>query len=81
MIHNIKIKPEYYVKVLTGAKTFELRKNDRNYCIGDIVNLMEWDDDGCTGRHYMITISYVLKDCMEYGLMDGYCIFGWKIQE
>ena len=31
-----------------------------------------------TGKSYANVIKYVLKDCHEYGLMDGYCIFGWK---
>lgn len=78
MTHEIKIKPQYYVDVITGNKTFELRKADRDYCVGDDVLLEEWDDEGFTGRCYMVRISYVLADCREYGLMDGYCIFGWK---
>ena len=30
-----------------------------------------------TGNELTVGIRYVLKDCIEYGLMDGYCIFGW----
>ena len=42
-MHEIKIKPKYYVDVITGMKTFELRENDRDYQVGDVVKLMEWD--------------------------------------
>ena len=76
--HEIKIRPEYYKSVIAGMKTFELRENDRDYQVGDEVKLMEWDEDGFTGRYYTITITYVLKDCREYGLADGACIFGWR---
>lgn len=78
MRHEIKIRPEYYKAVIAGMKTFELRKNDRQYEVGDEVKLMKWDEDGFTGRYYTITITYVLKDVPEFGLADGYCIFGWR---
>ncbi|MBR3470283.1 MAG: DUF3850 domain-containing protein [Lachnospiraceae bacterium] len=76
--HEIKIKPKYYAAVIAGMKTFELRENDRDYQVGDEVKLMEWDEDGYTGRYYTITITYVLKDVPEYGLAEGFCIFGWR---
>lgn len=30
-IHELKILPKYYEKVLSGEKRFELRKDDRNF--------------------------------------------------
>lgn len=77
--HDIKILPQYYEDVISGKKSFEIRKNDRDYKVGDVFVLREWDSDhGYTGRSYANVIKYVLKDCPEYGLQDGYCIFGWK---
>ena len=32
-IHELKILPKYYEKVLSGEKRFELRKDDRNFKI------------------------------------------------
>lgn len=78
MTHEIKIKPEYYVAVISGKKTFEIRWNDGKYEVGDHVILTEWNEDGPTGRKITITISYVLKDVPQYGLMEGFCIFGWE---
>ena len=64
--------------VASGRKKFELRKNDRNYKVGDIFILREWmPEKGYTGRDYIQSIEYILKDCPGYGLMDGYIIFGW----
>ena len=34
-VHELKILPEYFWQVWHGNKTFELRKNDRNYNAGD----------------------------------------------
>lgn len=78
MEHKIKILPKYYEEVKAGIKTFELRKNDRNYMRDDTICLMEWDGEHYTGREIRATITYVLVDCEQYGLMDGYCILGIK---
>lgn len=46
--HALKtVNPEYYA-VLAGRKTFELRKNDRNFKVGDRVVLMEWENNQLT---------------------------------
>lgn len=75
--HDLKILPSYFKDVSSGAKKFGLRKNDRDYQPGDIFILREWDGRKYTGRYFVQSIGYVLKDCLEYGLMEGYCIFGW----
>ena len=75
--HEIKILPQYYEAVSKGIKQFELRKDDRDYQVGDLVRLREWDGKEYTGNKMIVGIKYVLRDCPEYGLMDGYCIFGW----
>lgn len=78
--HNLKIEPKYFGKVCAGTKNFELRKNDRDYQVGDKVRFYEfsneWGYSGAISR--TVTICYVLKDVPEYGLAEGYCIFGWN---
>lgn len=39
MIHALKITPNYYEAVKTGAKPFEVRKNDREFVVGDYLAL------------------------------------------
>lgn len=76
--HYLKILPKYFELLIAGIKKFELRKNDRDYKVGDLIVFMEWDGDDYTGRLTQIMrIRYILKDCPEYGLMDGYCILGF----
>ncbi|MFG6322390.1 MAG: DUF3850 domain-containing protein [Lachnospiraceae bacterium] len=80
MIHELKVLQDYFDDVLTGKKRFELRRDDRDYQVGDIFILKEWTPDGgYTGRQYSGTISYILRGCScpGYGLADGYCIFCW----
>lgn len=75
--HSLKILPKYFNEVNEGRKTFELRKDDRNFKVGDRFILREYKDGNYTGRTFIGRISYILRECSEYGLQDGYCIFGW----
>lgn len=75
-IHELKILPEYYNAVQCGVKNFELRKDDRDYQVGDWLILREWKDGEYTGKATGHAIRYILRDAQEYGLMKGYCIIG-----
>lgn len=78
MKHELKILPKYYNDVVTGAKNFELRKNDRNFQVGDILVLKEWSGD-YTGNEIEAEVKYILQDCPEYGLDEGYCIMSLNV--
>jgi ParB family chromosome partitioning protein len=74
--HRIKIKEEYYKEIINGSKTFELRKNDRDYKRGDLVEFSVILKDGKILESKVIyMITYVLKGTPEYGLADDFCIF------
>lgn len=78
MEHSIKIQKQYFNKVLSKEKTFELRKNDRNYKIGDTLILKEIDDhDLNTGHSVTVEITYILNGPC-YGLEAGFCIMSVK---
>lgn len=46
--HILKTWPESFAAVLSGAKRFEYRVDDRGYRVGDILHLREYvpSDDG-----------------------------------
>lgn len=73
-VHQLKIIPQYFQAVWNGEKTFELRKDDRDYQVGDILALREWDGEKYTGSGIAVRITHILRNCPEYGLADGYCI-------
>lgn len=45
MKHELKIWPQYYHRVKDGSKTFEIRKNDRDFQVGDTVILIYFDPE------------------------------------
>lgn len=61
MIHELKIKPEYFNAVQSGDKNFEVRKKDRFYEVGDYLALNEYDI-GYTGRTALVKVEYILDD-------------------
>jgi hypothetical protein len=62
--HDLKTWSEYFEKVYTGEKTFEVRVNDRDYNVGDILVLKEYNPDRATytGRVAVRTVSYILDN-------------------
>ena len=78
-IHDLKTLPEYYAAVDKGVKTYELRFDDRNYAVGDMLILREWTGTEYTGRKISATITHILKDC-GFGLAEGYVILSIKLR-
>ncbi len=50
MIHQLKILPQFFELWASGKKRAELRKNDRDFRVGDIVILNEWDPKKNKGK-------------------------------
>ena len=76
MIHDLKILPEWFNSVVSGVKTFEIRKDDRNYNPRDVLLLREWDGKAYTGRTCKADVTMVLrgKYCRE-----GYCTMSIRV--
>lgn len=62
MTHNLKTWKEYYQRIVSGEKTFEVRKNDRDFQTGDFLKLEEYDPttDSFTGNSITKRVSYIL---------------------
>ena len=76
-VHQIRLAKTYFDDVANGIKTFELRKNDRGYKVGDILEMMEFADGKNTGRTVKVLVTYMLEDYT--GIEDGYCIMATKL--
>lgn len=78
--HDIKIYPEFFSAVCTGVKRAELRKNDRDYRVGDTLHLMETPRGSChqTGEFINVKITHI-ADVGEW--MPGYVLLSVELQE
>lgn len=77
-VHSIRLAKTYFNDVASGKKSFELRKNNRGYKVGDILEMLEFEDGKNTGRIIQAEITYILEGYT--GLEDGYCILGIKVK-
>lgn len=60
--HRLKTWPDHFAAVWDGTKTFELRRDDRGFAVGDVLKLEEWDPAtrDHTDRYVRAQVTYVL---------------------
>lgn len=46
--HHLKVVDPYYRPLATDEKTFEVRKDDRDFQVGDVLHLHWWHPESCT---------------------------------
>ena len=71
MTHYLKIKDEYYQRIVDGVKKFEVRFNDRDYQVFDLIEFTNLD--GNSSRKGVWRIVYIHSG---YGLKDEFLILG-----
>lgn len=70
--HDLKIKQEFFEPIASGIKTFEIRKNDRDFKVNDEITLHEVTEDGLfTDRSLNFKITYIC----DYEQKPGYVVF------
>ncbi len=80
--HHLKTVNPFFEEVWNGNKTFELRKNDRDFRVGDEVTLIEYPVTPLN-RQINFDVSYVLehKDLpasLKEALAEDFVILGFK---
>lgn len=75
-VHDLKLHTRYFSDVLYGIKTWELRRNDRKFCPGDVLRLHEWDpdDEGYTGRQVMASVISMWAPTEHIPIPDDYVL-------
>lgn len=82
--HEIKIYKEYADAIISGKKTFEIRRNDRHYMLGDKVHFYEVLAGGRPFEHpitdKLYEITYILyENTLGFGgLKADWCVFSIK---
>lgn len=74
-VHELKILPVHYQPVVDGLKLAELRKNDRDFQVGDHIILKEWENGCYTGNQTGREIIHI-ADVGSY--LPGYVLLSMK---
>lgn len=85
--HVLKCWPEFYDAIAGGRKTFELRRDDRGFEVGDVLELRWWnpetesyyDGDSSDTNTLFARVSYVLRDAPNFGLAPGFAIMSFEL--
>lgn len=73
-VHQLKTWPRHFSAIWNNDKAFELRINDRDFRVGDVLHLLEWepaptysvDKAGAyTGRSVLVSVTYILNASEE----------------
>ena len=74
-LHTLKIKPEFIEDKLSGMKQFEIRKNDRNFEVGDIVKYIADGKVNFIEKSMIENKIYEIVYITDYEQKDGYVVF------
>ena len=82
MVHQLKTWPEAFQAVWGGLKKYELRKDDREFKVGDGLFLREWDPvtKEYSGRALQATVTHITTACDFPGLQDEYVVMGLRVE-
>lgn len=85
-VHDVKSWSHFFQAIKSGAKLHDLRKNDRNYNVGDILLLHEYDfiNGRYTGDNIKAEITYMTDNrvpcAFSSAVLDaGYCILSLRV--
>lgn len=90
--HELKTWPSFFTAILERRKTFEVRRNDRDFAVGDRLVLKEYDPSplnrkfvGFTGGEYTgralgADVTYVMQGG-NFGLDPDYVVLGIRLKD
>lgn len=90
-IHELKTWPSEFREVRQGRKRFEFRLNDRDFAVGDVLRLREWDP-AYRQHRYRFSADYTRSDPItcrvthilhggRFGVPEGYCVMSIEVVE
>ncbi len=91
MKHTLKCDPKPFAAVISGRKKFEIRRDDRGFNVGDILQLKETRHSAAemlatasacpleyTGRTAQLRVDHILSG--HAGLAEGFVVMSVTVQ-
>ena len=73
--HKLKLEQPFFDDKRQDRKDWEIRKNDRNFKVGDTVDFQKYPVIIGVEMYYQNCEILTLLEGGKYGLEEGYCIF------
>lgn len=72
-VHELKTWPESFRAIRCGDKRYEIRKNDRDFKVDDLLLLREYDPDtqAYTGPTFRVRVTHMSVG--QWGLLPDFC--------
>ncbi|MEQ3500615.1 DUF3850 domain-containing protein [Tenacibaculum sp. SSH1-16] len=77
-VHEVKVKQPFYDDLYFKRKSFEVRKNDRDYEVGDILHLKEFSNQDWQNMQGIFRKVVYLLEGGQYGIENGYVVLGLR---
>jgi hypothetical protein len=78
----IKIRPEHYRAIISGAKRAAIRLNDRDYAVGDTVIKRVYENGQFTGEQVAVLITHIIANTPSFApFVDNYICFSFEVKE
>ena len=80
VMHHLKTWPTFFHEVCVGRKLFEVRKDDRDFQMGDTLVLEEWEPttQEYTGRTISAEVTYILRG-PAFGIESGTVVMSLEL--
>lgn len=79
--HELKCSSEYFNRIQTGQKTFEIRKNDRNFQVGDVLILRDYCSKNKEYIGYSTPLRARIIYMTDYAQQADYVVLGIAVEE
>ena len=78
--HELKCRPEFFARIASGQKNFEIRRNDRDFQVGDVLILKEHDPEkGWPDHGSYETMRVKVTYLTAYEQKEGFVVLGIKV--
>jgi len=82
--HDLKIWPEFFADVVSGAKRYEVRSNDRSFDLDDVLVLREWNPESkeYTGQLCKARVIHIMRSTdtpVGFLLSPNVCVMGIEV--
>lgn len=75
MNHELKLQPRFAEDIREGRKTFEIRRDDRGYKLGDVLTFTDLGKEPYGMPPYEVVYKLTHEDFPD-GIPAGYCVLG-----